>query len=63
MAKTFQAFLAAGFLFVPAFLLFLVPMSRAAMAGIVLAFIFVFAGTLARLSEAKPHELLIGTAA
>ena len=62
-AKTFQASLAVGFLLVPAFLLFLVPMSRAAMACVVLSFIFAFAGTLVRLSEAKPHELLIGTAA
>jgi len=63
LARNIQAFLAVTFLLIPVFLLFLLPMTRAAMAGTVLCFVFVFSCALAMLSRPKPHEMFIGVAA
>lgn len=56
-------FLAVNFLLIPVFLLFLVQMSRAAMALVVMGFLLAFAAVLALVAQARMGEILIGTAA
>ena len=50
-------------LLVPVLLLFLVSMSRQTMAWTVVGFVLAFSTIMSIVTEAKVHEILIGTAA
>lgn len=63
IVRTISVVVATGILLVPVLLLFLVPMSKHLMAWLVFGFVLSFAMVLALLSEAKIHQVLVGTAA
>ncbi|RDL37021.1 uncharacterized protein BP5553_04454 [Venustampulla echinocandica] len=63
LVKSITVSLAVGILFVPVYLLFLVPMSRAMMAGISSIFVFAFAVLLSVITDAKMQEVFAGSAA
>ncbi|KAH7409599.1 hypothetical protein BKA64DRAFT_665364 [Cadophora sp. MPI-SDFR-AT-0126] len=63
LIKALAVALAVGMLLVPVLLLFLVSMSRQTMAGTVFGFVLAFSITMSIVTEAKVHEILIGTAA
>lgn len=62
LVKALSVSLAVLLLLAPVFVLFLVPLSREAMAWLVFGFVLVFAITVSILTEAETQGLLIGTA-
>jgi hypothetical protein len=63
ITRALTVILAVGFLLTPVFILFLVPMSRAAMVITVFAFVLSFSTMLSLVSGARTQDLLVGTAA
>ncbi|PVH80171.1 hypothetical protein DL98DRAFT_654965 [Cadophora sp. DSE1049] len=63
LIKVIAVALAVAMLLVPVLLLFLVSMSRQTMAWTVFGFVLAFSITMSIVTEAKVHEILIGTAA
>lgn len=63
LANTVTVSLAAGILFVPVYLLFLIPMSRAMMVGVSSVSVVAFAILLSVITDAKMQEVFIGSAA
>ncbi len=61
--KAIAVVLAVAILLIPVLLLFLVSMSRQTMAWTVFGFVLTFSLTMSIVTEAKVHEILIGTAA
>lgn len=55
--------LAVGILLIPVLLLFLVNMPKQVMAWIVFGFVLAFSITISVVTDAKVHEVLVGTAA
>jgi hypothetical protein len=62
-ANTISVLLAVGWLLIPVFLLYLVPMHHGVMACVALGFILAFSATLSLFIGAGVQEVLIGTAA
>lgn len=63
LIKTITVALAVGILFVPVLLLFLVDMSHQGKAWTLFGFVLAFSIIISVVTEAKVHEILIGTAA
>jgi hypothetical protein len=61
VARLIVVFFAVTVLFVPVILFLLTPMSRAWMAAVVLAFVFIFAIMISLLTDADMQEIFIGT--
>ncbi len=62
IARLIAVFFAVLVLFIPVILFFLTPMSRAWMAVIVLAFVFMFSVMISLATDAGDNEIFIGTA-
>jgi len=62
IARLIVVFFAVLVLFIPVILFFLTPMSRAWMAVIVLAFVFLFSVMISLATDAGDNEIFIGTA-
>ena len=63
LIKVIAVAMAVCMLLVPVLLLFLVSMSRQTMAWTVVGFVLAFSTIMSIVTEAKVHEILIGTAA
>jgi len=63
LIKVIAVAMAVSMLLVPVLLLFLVSMSRQTMAWTVVGFVLAFSTIMSIVTEAKVHEILIGTAA
>lgn len=63
LVKTLSVSLTVSLLLIPVFVLFLVPMSKEAMAWMVFGFVVAFSITISIMTEARAQELLIGSAA
>ena len=63
VVRTISVLVVVTILLVPILLLFLVPMSRQVMAGVVFGFVLGFALIMALLTEARIHQVLVGSCA
>lgn len=62
LGKVVGVSLAVALLLIPVFLLFLIPMTRGAMAVTALSFVFFFSLVVSTMTPAKIHEVFFGTA-